>query len=259
VGLMFAGLLQVVPFFWALPILAGFLMLIMFIMILTAGYKVRLPLFLGEIGPAAVGNQNGTNNLALEQEIKDLRMMLGNMKLQNTAIESNPVSKDNRPCPAIEEIKPLGYDTKTQTHSAVEEVDSSEAPAPLTLTPSKRRNRDVVLTPVKGRVLSQPNIFRRPPDPRQEEDQESAEDLSLPLKRSDSFPKSPLKNLSVQSCDDPKNTKFEWIPSVETKENTNDLENPSHSPPAAPENETCDTKIDYLTKVEEIFESTPEL
>merc|ERR1711973_468932 len=153
----------------------------------------------------------------------------------------------------VEEIKPLGYDCLTASHSS--EAPALPPPQTVTpLTPSKRRNRDVILTPVKGRVLSQPNIFRRPPDPRQEEDQESAEDLSLPLKRSDSFPKSPLKNLSVQSCDDPKNTKFEWIPSVETKENTNDLENPSQSPPAAPENETCDTKIDYLTKVEEIFE-----
>merc|ERR1712142_1147417 len=77
VGLMFAGLLQEVPFFWALPILAGFLLLIMFIMILTAGYRVRLPLFLGEIGPAAQEKNNSAINVALEQEIKDLKKMLG--------------------------------------------------------------------------------------------------------------------------------------------------------------------------------------
>ena len=93
---MFAGLLEVVPFFWALPILAGFLLLLMFIMILTAGYRVRLPLFLGEIGPAAVEDRNNVaNNLALEQEIKNLRKMLGNMALQNQAIESTSGSNSN--------------------------------------------------------------------------------------------------------------------------------------------------------------------
>lgn len=254
---MFAGLLQVVPFFWALPILAGFLILIMFVMILTAGYRVRLPLFLGEIGPAAVENKNASNNQALEQEIKDLRIMLGNMKIQNSALEMNPVCKDSSRAP-IEEIKPLGYDCKTGTHSAVEELHSSEGPAPLTLTPSKRRNREVLLTPVKGRIMSQPDFFR-PADLHQTEDEESIEELSPPLKRSESFPKSPRKNLSVQSCNDPKDTKFEWIPSVEAEENSNDLVNPSLSSSAAPEIQPCDNKTDYLTKVEEIFDSTAEL
>ena len=261
---MFAGLLEVVPFFWALPILAGFLLLLMFIMILTAGYRVRLPLFLGEIGPAAVEDRNNVaNNLALEQEIKNLRKMLGNMTLQNQAIESTSGSNSNNSSSGIEEIKPLGYDCKSGSHSAVDEADSAQASATqlaLTLTPSRRRNREVLLTPVKARVMSQPDIFQRPSDPLQREDQEDIVDLSMPFKRSDSFPKSPQKSLSVQSCHDVKNTTFEWITSDEgPRDKGTEDDNPNPAPTIPPSLHFSDNKIDYLTKVEEIFDSTADL
>ena len=80
-------------------------------------------------------------------------------------------------------------------------------------------------------------------------------DLSMPLKRSDSFPKSPMKNLEVRSCDDPKNTKFEWVTTDEATEK--DAESDSaDSLPTTVTVPTSDNSTDYLTKVQEIFEAT---
>merc|ERR1712168_50666 len=143
-------------------------------MIRTAGYRVRLPLFLGEIGPAASEKNNSAINVALEQEIKDLRKMLGNIQLNTAAIESKTETS------GVEEIKPLGYDCITGVH----EVDSAPA-VPQSFTPSKRRNRDVLLTPVKGTSFSQPQIQQRPSDSPTTEDQEDTGEVE-PFKRTDS-------------------------------------------------------------------------
>merc|ERR1711874_493779 len=149
---------------------------------------------------------------------------------------------------SVEEIKPLGYDCQTGSHSS--QVPSLPPPQPL--TPSKRRNRDIILTPVKARVLSQPDFFPKPSTLQQVGDQEDIVDLSMPLKRSDSFPKSPRKNLEVRSCDDPKNTKFEWVTTDEATEKVVDSDNPVvHT-----KGSTSDAQTDYLTKVQEIFEAT---
>ena len=92
----------------------------------------------------------------------------------------------------------------------------------------------------------------RGPAPLCPQDQEDIVDLSMPLKRSDSFPKSPLKNLEVRSCDDPKNTKFEWVTTDEATEKVVDSDNPVvHT-----KGSTSDAQTDYLTKVQEIFEAT---
>ena len=55
-GAMFSSLLSNVPLFWQLPVLVVFVLMLMFLMVLVAGYRVRLPMFLGTIEPASGGN-----------------------------------------------------------------------------------------------------------------------------------------------------------------------------------------------------------
>ena len=231
---MFTNLLNEVPVFWKPFVFVFFCILILVVLLLSARYRLKLPLWI-EISPAPMVN-TANNNQALEQEIKDLRKMLGNLAL-NTGTEITS---------SVEEIKPLGYDCQTASQSS--QVPSLPPPQPL--TPSRRRNRDIILTPVKGRVLSQPDFFNKPSTLHQKEDQEEIVDLSMPLKRSDSFPKSPRKNLEVRSYDDPKNTKFEWVTTDEATSTVVEADNPGPVDPPS------DDKTDYLTKVQEIFDST---
>ena len=53
---MFSSLLSNVPRFWQVPVLVVFVLMLMFLMVLVAGYRVRLPMFLGTIEPASGGN-----------------------------------------------------------------------------------------------------------------------------------------------------------------------------------------------------------
>ena len=57
---MFSALLANVPLFWQVPVLVVFVLLLMFLMVLVAGYRVRLPMFLGTIEPAASAGNIGT-------------------------------------------------------------------------------------------------------------------------------------------------------------------------------------------------------
>merc|ERR1719342_483413 len=220
---------------YQIPILILFSLLILFVMILVFGYKIRLPFFLGEISPGAVsGGSNSSNNpAALEQEIKELKKMLCQIQPQ-----SLPIEADSQPryASGVEEIKPLQYDIQLKCHDVDKEEKSSHL---LPSTPSKRRNREVILTPVKGRVLSQPDILKKVSV---QDDVDGDGIVDLTMKRSDSFPKSPSKNLVVLGSDSPRTAKFEWIEA---------------------ERDDSDTKIntggesdknDFLDKVEEIFD-----
>ena len=145
-GSMFTNLINEVPLVWKPFVFAFFCILILVVLLLVAGYRLKLPFWI-ELSPAPVAN-TANNTQALEQEIKDLRKMLGNLALNpGTEVTSS-----------VEEIKPLGYDCQTGSHSS--QVPSLPPPQPL--TPSKRRNRDIILTPVKARVLSQPDFFPKP-------------------------------------------------------------------------------------------------
>ena len=215
---MFSGLLGSVPLFWKVPVLLCFVILIMFVMILFAGYKVRLPLFLGEIGPANVAPP--ANNLALEQQIQDLKSMIVHIKSQNVAVDGNPdncLQYDTKSLPVsrkssgIEELVPLGYDCHEKNHKD-EKIQKISCETPI-----KKLKKDLILTPVKGRVVSQPDIFHKQPVFTDEDASSENQILDLTRKRSDSFPKSPVKNLVVKGCESPKSTKFEWV-STESSE-----------------------------------------
>jgi len=49
---MIGNLLEQVPTFWKIPVLASFVAVLLFCLLMLAGYRIKLPYFLGEIGPA---------------------------------------------------------------------------------------------------------------------------------------------------------------------------------------------------------------
>jgi len=243
---MFSGLLGSVPFFWKVPVLLVFVILLMFVMILFAGYKVRLPLFLGEIGPA----NNRSNNVALEQQISDLTKMIADMKVGNNVALVDGTTGNylehktlgSRQNSGIEELLPLGYDCREKNH----QIEVSKRSEVASRTPTKQVKRRVVdLTLTKGRVNSQPNIHHESVD----FSGDTALDCDLTRKRSDSFPKSPLKTLVAKDCDSPKSTTFEWMyneePVNEEVDNVTDTEEVVE-----------ETKSDFLNKVEGVFETS---
>jgi len=79
VGMMFSSLLEHVPFFWRPVILILFVVLIMFVLILLSGYRISLPFFLGEIGPAASSNSSADiqelKRIIQEQNVRQLQQM----------------------------------------------------------------------------------------------------------------------------------------------------------------------------------------
>jgi len=225
VGSMFTGLLGEVPLLWKVPVLLLFVILLMFVMILFAGYEVRLPLFLGKIGPA--NNGIGTENKALQQQISELKSMITMMKSGSIALEGadekyiefEKIKKPSvsRQVSGVEDLVPLGYDCHQKTHEAVDNQVIPGEPG----TPRRTRvKQNRILTPVKTRVMSQPDLFHGKITSELAESA-STENLVLDLtrKRSDSFPsKSPVKSLHIKDCESPKSTKFEWISTEDFQE-----------------------------------------
>eukprot|EP00092_Neocalanus_flemingeri_P018229 GFUD01019729.1.p1 GENE.GFUD01019729.1~~GFUD01019729.1.p1 ORF type:complete len:572 (+),score=123.07 GFUD01019729.1:68-1783(+) len=249
VGSMFSGLLGSVPFFWKVPVLLVFVVLLMFVMILFAGYKVRLPLFLGEIGPASVP----ASNLALEEQIRDLKSMIGHIKSGQSAVDGRTEnclqfdpkdSRLSRQSSGIEELVPLGYDCHEKNHP-------KEKSLPAICGTPKKSKTNLILTPVKARVMSQPDILHNPLNFPADEPNSENQILDLTRKRSDSFPKSPVKNLLAEGCESPRSTEFRWV-STEDKEEVDEQTIPK-------ERLICEeNRSEFLNKVEEVFKSTDE-
>jgi len=72
-GHMFSGLLETVPTVWKVPVLLLFMVMLLFLMILTAGYRIRLPFMLGEIGPAMAVSDS---RLTHQQAVTEIKMVL---------------------------------------------------------------------------------------------------------------------------------------------------------------------------------------
>ena len=125
----------------------------------------------------------------------------------------------------------------------------------LPSTPSKRRNREVILTPVKGRVLSQPDILKKVSV---QDDVDGVGIVDLTMKRSDSFPKSPSKNLVVLGSDSPRTAKFEWIEAEGDDSDSESDGEPLEGITKINIGGESD-KNDFLDKVEEIFDEPNEL
>ena len=271
---MFTGLLGEVPLLWKVPVLLLFVILLMFVMILFAGYEVRLPLFLGKIGPA--NNGSGTENTALQQQISELKSMIAVMKSGSMAVERGDerilefegIKKTSvtRQVSGVEDLVPLGYDCHQKTHT---EVGNQVIPVDPGTPRRTRMKQSRILTPVKTRVMSQPDLFHKNTTSELKES-ESAENLVLDLtrKRSDSVPsKSPVKSLVVKDCESPKSTKFEWISTEEFTEEdsshpvTKELlfdERERESREFSTNDEPAEPSCNFLNKVEDLFKPQEE-
>jgi len=277
VGSMFTGLLGEVPLLWKVPVLLLFVILLMFVMILFAGYEVRLPLFLGKIGPASNGSK--TENIALQNQISELKSMLAMMNSGSNALEGGEerclelknlkkTSVTRQVSSGVEDLVPLGYDCHEKTHAVAEEGNQDQV---LSLDPGTPRRVKVhqkrILTPVKTRVMSQPDLFQKNIVSDLGETA-SADNLVLDLtrKRSDSFPsKSPVKSLLVKNCESPKSTKFEWISTNEVPEEDGSslvtkelLFEEGESQESSTNDVSVEPSDNFLNKVEELFQPLQE-
>jgi len=276
VGSMFTGLLGEVPLLWKVPVLLLFVILLMFVMILFAGYEVRLPLFLGKIGPASNGSK--TENIALLNQISELKSMIRMMNSGSNALEGGEVrylelknikkTSVTRQASGVEDLVPLGYDCHEKTHAVAEEGNQDQV---LSLDPGTPRRVKVhqkrILTPVKTRVMSQPDLFQKNIVSDLGETA-SADNLVLDLtrKRSDSFPsKSPVKSLLVKNCESPKSTKFEWISTNEVPEEDGSslvtkelLFEEGESQESSTNDVSVEPSDNFLNKVEELFQPLQE-
>jgi len=262
VGSMFTGLLGEVPLLWKVPVLILFVILLMFVMILLAGYEIRLPLFLGKIGPA---NNASKEKIALQHQISELKNMITTLKSDKLAVDGRGEKQlefESNQIARVEDLVPLGYDCHQKTHTADDNQFMLEHPG----TPSRRSNlqKNRMPTPLKTRGMSQPELFQNKMNT-DLYNTETADNhvLDLTKKRSDSFPnKSPVKSLHVKDFDSPKSTKFEWI-------STDEVAGDGECGPSllmdqdAESQEPCIDKLaqpseDFLNKVEDLFKSPQE-
>jgi len=259
---MFTGLLGEVPLLWKVPVLLVFVILLMFVMILLAGYEVRLPLFLGKIGPA---NAASKDNLALEKQITELKGMLTSMRSQNIAVDGSSEnclefdsrkSSVTRQVSGIEELVPLGYDCHQKSHPPALNIQPRESGTPR----KEKLKKSLILTPVKGRVMSQPDLFQKQIHSDSGDQVMEDQVLDLTRKRSDSFPKSPVKNLVVKDFDSPKSTKFEWVSTEDVDENEElDVRTVCKELLIEDENPEQSQSTEFLNKVEDLFKSPHEV
>merc|ERR1711915_497852 len=99
--------------------------------------------------------------------------------------------------------------------------------------PSRRRNREVVLTPVK----------KGEEDKNKDDEGGGGTEMDEAIMK---CPKSPAKNLFVRNTDNPKSTKFEWVEVQDRSQEPSDG--------IIIDKETGDIDSDFLEKVEEIFD-----
>jgi len=272
VGGMFTGLLENVPFFYRPFVLVAFLILVMFMMILISGYRISLPLFLGEIGPAR------SNNSSVEiQELKRL-LVCSLEKNESERLLQHQVHQlvDQRKMSAP--VTRLEYRSQV---SGVEELQSQEEETTLSgpdgiirgnikIQKSIERDAEFVLTrsvsQMENLTTSIPeNLTTRIPENMTttvSEDtttthtnhQDSSiirsvrmdEAASIPLP-STPLPRTPVKSLVVRGCSgSPRNTKFQWVNVDDHGDDVNNVE-------VKDEPVVEDKSDDFLNKVEEVF------
>eukprot|EP00091_Calanus_sinicus_P007389 TRINITY_DN18431_c0_g1_i1.p1 TRINITY_DN18431_c0_g1~~TRINITY_DN18431_c0_g1_i1.p1 ORF type:complete len:128 (+),score=25.88 TRINITY_DN18431_c0_g1_i1:165-548(+) len=92
--------------------------------------------------------------------------MITSMKSQNLAVDGGSEnclefdsrkSSVTRQVSGIEELVPLGYDCHEKSHQPVENILAREFGTPR----KERLKKNLILTPVKGRVMSQPDLFHK--------------------------------------------------------------------------------------------------
>jgi len=149
---MFSGLLSNVPLFWKVPVLLLFVLLLMFILVLVAGYRIRLPFFLGDISPALPQSAAPTQSLAAE--IQQLKSLLAEPAVRRA---SQPALQ--RQGSTVEEVDMVDY-------QMVEEEEEEMMLRRRCLSLTQLETRGVLTvgslpgspvgTPIKGRLLGAP-------------------------------------------------------------------------------------------------------
>ena len=238
VGKMFSGLLNNVPIIYQIPIIVLFSFILLFVLLLIFGYKIRLPFFLGEISPAqAPAAPPGYDVQALELrnqklsiEVKELKQLMGQFQPQSLAI----AQEQRKPSVSgVEDLVPVADKQDLETVGCQPTVFSLIQPPG---TPSRRRNREVILTPVKKMEEDKKDILDN-------DEIDGGTETEEALKK---CPKSPAKNLFVKNSDNPKSTKFEWVEVQDSSQES--------SEGIIIDKETGDIDSDFLEKVEEIFD-----
>jgi len=175
---MFSSLLEPIPWFWKVPVLLVFVLLLMFCMILLAGYKLRLPFFMGELSPAQ------SNTTALTQQIQELKQLLADGRKQSQAIldlHSLPVAAlpsssssqsegDSQQGSVVQALDFVDGSKENLKEEPMKELDnktdkfcirSTSLPETPKKTVSLLRKASVTLTPVKNRVLEDPTVIMK--------------------------------------------------------------------------------------------------
>ena len=236
VGKMFSGLLNNVPIIYQIPIITLFSFILLFVLLLIFGYKIRLPFFLGEICPAQApasalpGHDVKAlelRNKELRLEVNELKQLMGQFQPQSLSIAQEK-SKSSMSC--VQELELVSEDVETPEDSQPTVFSRIQPPG----TPSSRRKREVVLTPVK-KTEENDNLDKDEIDGGRETNEVSRK-----------CPKSPTKNLFVKNTDNPKSTKFEWVEVQDSSQKS--------SEGIIIDKETGDIDSDFLEKVEEIFD-----
>ena len=240
VGKMFSGLLNNVPGFYQIPVTILFCFILLFVLLLIFGYKIRLPFFLGEISPGQAPALPGHDVQALELrnkelrlEVKELKQLMGQFQPQSLAIAQEPRMSS---VSGVEDL--VAVSDQHQEIPGSQVFPWIQPPG----TPSRRRNREVVLTPIKKECEVGKN------EKNDETDVNEADGGTKTEEALEKCPKSPSKKLFVKNCHNPNATKFEWVEVQESSQGS--------SEGIIIDKEPGDIDSDFLEKVEEIFDDS---
>jgi len=249
-GAMFSSLLSNVPLFWQVPVLVVFVLILMFLMVLVAGYRVRLPMFLGTIEPASGGNMGAV----AAEELAQIRAALENIQAGQKVSAVTVAARD-----AVED----------KTDDRGEKSEVGEEVLPLEMEhhrPAIQKIEKLALTPVKKRTYDAPatgsetpvNFAKLKITGRGSGD--DVLDLSKKQveKENNALILTPTKKLVVRGPNDsPSRTEFTWIndDALDTDEDEVEIHMEVNN---SPENIGCNKK-QFISAVEEIFDETEDL
>jgi len=134
VGHMFAGLLSSVPLVWKVPVLLLFVLLLMFLLVLAFGYRVRLPLWLGELGPAGAGG--------LATEIRQLKQLLAESQVAADRRDPRALRRLGSSVQELDTVDWAGEEVEVRRRRC--SLDTVHRTSSLPVTPSRVQARTVL-------------------------------------------------------------------------------------------------------------------
>jgi len=131
---MFAGLLSSVPLVWKVPVLLLFVLLLMFLLVLSSGYRVRLPLWLGELGPAGAGG--------LATEIRQLKQLLAESQAAADRRDPRALRRLGSSVQELDTVDWAGEEVEVRRRRC--SLDTVHRTSSLPVTPSRVQARTVL-------------------------------------------------------------------------------------------------------------------